>query len=145
MPTETSTVYLDRLLENSWIDMSESFVWDEQSVTVQDVKDFLFAKKDGTKIPYGDNWQHPHGKKDKNFHISRVAYFVQHPEEITGIDVDNVCDNGYITSVTIVTDGRHRLMAAYIAGLKYVEINYSGRMDVLEYLMGIRDEEDLED
>lgn len=140
----TDTIILDRLIKSARIDFSKLFVWGER-VTVQEVEEFLSTRKIGTKIPYGDNHKHIPDIKEKGYHISRVAYFVQHPEEITDIDVDNQCIGMYITSRAIVTDGWHRLMAAYILGLKTIEANYGGRVDILEYLQGLRSEEDLED
>lgn len=138
------TIILDRLIKSARINSSKLFVWGEP-VTTQDVKDFLSTGKHGTEIPYGNNHNMIPDVKDKDYHISRVAYFVQHPEEITDIDVDNQCIGMHITSRAIVTDGWHRLMAAYILGLETIEVNYGGRVDVLEYLQGLRNEEDLED
>lgn len=140
----TDTIILDRLVENAGIDFTEPFVWDNQPVTVQDVKDFLSVGGTGTEIPYGNNHNMIPDIKDKDYHISRVAYFVQHPKEITGIDVDNQCVGMYITPRAVVTDGWHRLMAAYILGLKTIDVNYGGRVDVLEYLQGLRSEESFE-
>ena len=141
----TGRIFVDRLIENANIDFSKPFVWDNQPVTVQEVKDYLSAGEIGTDIPYGDGCKYMLDKKDKSYHISRVAYFVQHPKEITDIDIDNKCEQMYITSTAVVVDGWHRLMAAYILGLKTIDVNYGGRDDVLEYLKGLRDEEDLED
>ena len=140
----TDTIILDCLVENAGIDFTEPFVWDNQPVTVQDVKDFLSAGETGTEIPYGNNHNMIPDIRDKDYHISRVAYFVQHPKEITDIDVDNQGVGMYITPRAIVTDGWHRLMAAYILGLKTIDVNYGGRVDVLEYLQGLRSEENLE-
>ena len=49
----------------------------------EEVKDFLSAGRIGTDIPYGDGCKYMPDNKDKSYHISRVAYFVQHPKEIT--------------------------------------------------------------
>lgn len=139
----TDTILLDRLLTNANIRLSEPFVWDSNCITIKDVKDFISAGNTGTDIPYGDAYKHPADNKDKDYHISRVAYFVQHPDEICDIDIDNLCVHNHITSTAIITDGWHRLMAACILGIKTINVNYGGRTDVLEYLQGLRDKYDL--
>lgn len=135
------TVYLDRLIETSDIDMNDDsyFTWDGHSITIDDVKNYLSTGQQGTDQPYGDRFKHFPKQHDKLYHIQRVAWFVQHPEEIKGIAVDNRCEGMfYILPETIIDDGFHRIMAAYICGLEKVKIVYSGRIDVLNYLKGRR-------
>ena len=134
------TVYLDRLIETSGIDMSDDsdFEWDGHKVTIADVRKYLHTGQQGTNKPYGDTFKYLPTPQDKLYHIQRIAWFVQHLEEIQGISVDNRCDGWYILPNTIIDDGWHRILAAYIYGLAKVKINYGGRKDILNYLKGRR-------
>ena len=40
----------------------------------------------------------------------------------------------------IIIDGRHRVAAGILIGLKTVKIEYGGRSDIEDYLMGISEE-----
>lgn len=135
-----NTVYFDRLLKSANIS-SRSFKWDGAIVTEEDVNEYLKNGGTGTSEPYGDTYKHPvKESKDKLFHVSRVAWFVLHPEEITGIEVDNQVsyDSRYILPNAEIVDGWHRILAAKILGLEKVKIHYSERIDVLNYLRGNR-------
>lgn len=136
-----NSIYFDRLIQNAEINFEKGFCWDGFYITEKDVIHYIQNGGKGTSEPYGDTWKHPVMKsKDKMFHISRVAWFVLHPEEIKGIEIDNevTCDGRGILPKTIIVDGWHRVLAAKIIGLKKIKVNYSGRIDVLRYLQGKR-------
>lgn len=94
--------------------------------------------------PYGDEWNHPVlEEKPLDWHIGRVVYFIKHPYEIKGIEIDNKCSNGSILPIPVIVDGWHRYIAArwlYKQGqIEKVSCLYGGRMDVLAYLKGETD------
>lgn len=73
------------------------------------------------------------------YHLGRIAYFVReirkgHP--IDPVEVDNACFGNSISSSPILVDGHHRLAAALLLKRERVEVSYSGRVDVLEWLRG---------
>lgn len=134
-----TTILLDRLIENACIDMKKPFVWDNHKVSISDVKQYLNQGGKGNPEPYGDMFLFQHKViESKEFHVARVAYFVQTPSEIKGLSVDNDCYGYNIYPKAVVIDGWHRLMAAYILGMEKIKVNYGGRMDVLRYLQGKR-------
>lgn len=135
------TVLTKRLFELSGLNLSEEnshFAWDGELITVKDVVDYLEAGKNGTAKPYGDTWRFPPVMQNKEYHVSQVAYFVQNPSKITGIEVGNPWYN-FGGCQTVIVDGYHRLMAAYISGLDKIKIRYGGRRDVENYLKGKRE------
>lgn len=91
--------------------------------------------------PYGDTWKHPVlGQRSRDWHIGRIIYYINHPNEIKDIEIDNACSNGLILPQPFIVDGWHRFAAArwlYDQGkLNKIHCRYGGRMDVLEYLQG---------
>lgn len=131
-----NTIYLDRLIENAGICFDDGFCWDGSYVTEADVIRYIKEGGQGTDEPYGDTWKYPAYPKNKDYHISRVAWFVLHPSEINGIEIDNevTYDGRYILPKVILVDGWHRIMAAKIANVQKIKANYGGRQDVLRYL-----------
>lgn len=94
---------------------------------------------------YGDTWKHPVIEhKSRDWHIGRILYFINHSNEIKDIEIDNECSGGYILPRPVIVDGWHRYVAAkwlFAQGiLSEIHCNYSGRIDVLEYLQGKTDE-----
>lgn len=82
---------------------------------------------DGTR-PEEDEW-----------HYGRVRFFVDElnaGKTLDPIVVDNRCDRGHIYPEPIVIDGHHRLCAVKVSGVRTVPANYSGRVDLLDYLTG---------
>ena len=44
-------------------------------------------------LPDNQTWKHPVSKqRSRKWHIGRIIYFINHPEEIRDIGIDNVCD-----------------------------------------------------
>lgn len=126
----------DDAVDNTNVD--NPFCWDGHHISQQDIKDYLYNGNKGTNIPYGDTWKYLPKSESKEYHISRVAYFVQHPNEIKGLDIDNKCNGYEICPVPVIIDSWHRLLAAYILGMEKIKVNYGGRKDVEDYLKGRR-------
>lgn len=79
-------------------------------------------------------------KPEENWHIRRILYFVNHPQEIKNIELDNESSTFDILPVPIIIDGYHRWMAARylyeLGSLHKIHCLYAGREDVLDYLKG---------
>lgn len=134
-------VLLDRLVEMSEIDQNDVFNWPGASPI--SLEDILTAKSSGTlgsSEPYGDTWRYPvKNTRDKQYHISRIIHFIDNPNEIHGIEVDNSCDGNRILPRCEIIDGWHRIAAAVILKLQKININYGGRSDVEDYISGKTD------
>lgn len=91
--------------------------------------------------PYGDTWKYPVTEhKSREWHIGRIIYFINHPDEIKDVEIDNECNGSYILPRPIIVDGWHRYAAArwlYSQGKLFkIHCKYGGRIDILEYLQG---------
>ncbi|MED2945384.1 hypothetical protein P4284_23755 [Bacillus swezeyi] len=84
--------------------------------------------------PYGDLDNTANLEWGKIEHLRRILYFVENPNEIKGIQLDNEIFNDYILPKPIIVDGNHRMFAALHLNFKYVHCRYGGRKDVLDYL-----------
>lgn len=67
-------------------------------------------------------------------HVRRVIYFINHPNEIKNISIDNYCISNHIMPAPIIEDGNHRVLAAMCLRMKHIECEYGGRVDILDYL-----------
>lgn len=56
--------------------------------------------------------------------------------KIDPLSIDNECNGLNILPKPILTDGHHRYLAHLFLGHEKMEIEYSGRMDILTYLIG---------
>ncbi len=132
-------VLFDRLIDMSGIDAKEKWDWsDSQPFFLEDVLKEKERGLIGTKTPYGDTWKHPVKKPcDKKYHMARIIYFMENPQEITGIEVDNLCAYNSILPGCVIIDGWHRIAAGILIGLKRINIEYGGRSDVEDYIKGI--------
>lgn len=134
-------VLFDRLIDMACVNPDEIWAWpDAEPITLQDVIDAKAKGVSGNAEPYGDIWKHPvKESRDKEYHVARIIYFMDHPEEISGIEIDNPCvDHGILPGCEIV-DGWHRIAAAILLSLQKVSISYGGRADVEDYLSGKTD------
>lgn len=91
--------------------------------------------------PYGDTWKYPVTEhKSREWHIGRIIYFINHPDKIKNVEIDNECNGSYILPRSIIVDGWHRYAAArwlYSRGKLFkIHCKYGGRIDILEYLQG---------
>lgn len=132
-------IRIDRLIEFlptkywSW-DGAKKIYLDDISVAIQKALPEISS-------PYGDTWKYPVTEhKSREWHIGRIIYFINHPDEIKDIEIDNECNGGYILPRPIIVDGWHRYAAArwlYSQGkLIKIHCKYGGRIDILEYLQG---------
>ena len=132
-------IKLDKLIE---FIPSEHWSWDESGeIDMEDISIALCNGVDEVPEPYGDEWEHPVlEQKSREWHIGRILYFINHPNEIRDIQIDNQCSYGYILPQPIIIDGWHRYAAARWLydqdRLSEIHCRYGGRMDVLEYLQG---------
>jgi hypothetical protein len=85
------SVMLDRLLKSARIEPEYGIEWNNgEPVSLQMIRE---AVNNGTKEAseaFGDQWKYL-VKEDRNndYHIARIIYFINHPEDINGIEVDN--------------------------------------------------------
>lgn len=136
-------IMIDRLAdffpENHW-------AWNgEETVTLDDITKAIANAHSEENQPYG-NAQKPIDidVKPTEWHIGRIIYFINHQDEIRDIEVDNVCNGGYICPIPVIIDGNHRFIAAMWLHKKgkmdKVYCQYGGRTDLLDYLTGDSDE-----
>lgn len=128
-------VSLQRLLDTSTADID---IWKWPKSDAFTLEEVVVAKNNGVigdASPFGDTWKYlVREDRAKDYHIARIIYFIDHPEEITDIEVDNPCiDHGILPGCEII-DGYHRLAAAIILKLDSIDINYGGREDILNYI-----------
>lgn len=135
-------VLFDRLVNMACIEPDKTWNWpDAQPITLQDVINAKSKGVSGNAEPYGDVWKHPVKKsRNKEYHVARIIYFMNHPEEISGIEVDNPCIDDMILPGCEIVDGWHRIAAAIILNLQNISISYGGRSDVEDYISGKTDE-----
>lgn len=135
-------IRIDKLIEFLPV---EHWSWDEiGEVNLDDIS--MAMREDVSEIsePYGDTWEHPIlEQKSREWHIGRIIYFINHPNEIRDIEIDNECSDGFILPQPFIVDGWHRYAAArwlYDQGeLSEIHCIYGGRVDILEYLQGKAD------
>ena len=123
----------------------DEWTWnDGQPIYLKDITAAIIDHHPEEAEPYGDTYKHPFETKSNDWHIGRVIYYINHPEEILGIELDNPCFENMILPQIFVVDGNHRWMAArwlYEKGmLDEICCTYGGRIDVLEYLKGVIEE-----
>lgn len=77
----------------------------------------------------------------RDWHIGRIIYFIQNPEEIIPIEMDNKCSYNYkyFYPIPLIYDGNHRFLAKVYLKHKTIKAYYSGRIDLLDYLTGKTD------
>lgn len=136
-------IRIDRLIEFL---PEEYWEWDESgNINLDDISIGIHEAIPEISEPYGDTWEHPVLEhKTREWHIGRIVYFINHPEEIRGIEIDNLCSGGFILPVPVIVDGWHRYAAARWLydqeKLNEIHCRYDGKVDVLEYLQGKTDE-----
>lgn len=124
----------------------DGWCWNEnEPVKLDDIEKAMNDKQKEEAQPFGDTFKHLcMENKLTDWHIGRVIYFINHPEEIRDIEIDNLCIDNYILPSPIIVDGNHRFMAAMWLsdrGLKQkIHCRYGGRLDLLDYLSGKSDE-----
>lgn len=135
-------ILIDRLSEFFPVD---SWQWNKgEVITLDDITCAIHEAQMEESEPFGDTFKHIRMEsKSTEWHIGRIIYFINHPEEIRNIQLDNVCYNGRIFPIPTIIDGNHRFMAAMWLHdqcmMDKVHCEYAGRLDVLEYLTGEND------
>ncbi len=124
---------------------NEYWSWDETGkIDLNDISTAFREAVSEIAEPYGDTGEHPvQERKSREWHIGRILYFINHPDEIRNIEIDNECSGGFILPQPIIVDGWHRYAAArwlFDQGrLTDIHCRYGGRTDVLEYLQSKTD------
>lgn len=98
------------------IDRLSKFVFDvgfswgtRELVTLEDISLAITLGIDEEKMPFGDARKSSLiENKSKEWHIKRILYFINHPNEIKNIDIDNLCDEYKILPIPLIIDGNHR-------------------------------------
>lgn len=132
-------IRIDRLIEFL---PTEYWSWDgTEKIYLDDISAAIQKTLPEVSSPYGDTWKYPVTKrKTREWHIGRIIYFINHPDEIKDVEIDNECNGGYILPCPIIVDGWHRYAAArwlYSQGKLFkIHCRYGGRIDILEYLQG---------
>lgn len=132
-------IFIERLIE---FFPKEYWEWDDTGkINLEDMSVAMHEGIPEIPDPYGDTWEYPVlEQKIREWHIGRILYFINHPNEICDIEIDNECNNGYILPQPVIVDGWHRYAAArwlFDQGkLVTIHCRYGGRMDILEYLKG---------
>jgi hypothetical protein len=73
-------------------------------------------------------------------HAARIRYLLSSASELERpIEVDCRCSHHYILALPVIVDGWHRLHAHWHLGRPTIQAHFSGRLDLLEYLVGRTD------
>jgi len=129
---EIDYVKVSRLKE--WHDFD--FCWNGISVSLKDVDEYMRRKKKVYNLDCCDVY---YLEWSKTNHLERIAYFIDYPEKITPINLDNECSRMNIFPIPIIVDGRHRFMASIYREDEIIPAYYCGLLSVLEYLTGKSD------
>lgn len=79
--------------------------------------------------------------EDDVYNFGRVIYFIDQIKAgivIDPIALDCVCNNGRVYPEPLIIDGWHRFAAHVIAKAPTIRASFSGRVDLLDYLIGKR-------
>ncbi len=120
------------------------FGWNEgEIISLSDISKAVLDMQSEENEPFGNGTTDSFidiKSKSTKWHIGRVLYFINHPDEIVNIDVDNLCAGLDILPIPIITDGNHRFVAAiYLHSqgkMNMVHCRYGGRIDLLNYFRG---------
>ena len=132
-------IRIDRLIEFL---PTKYWSWDgAKKIYLDDISAAIQKALPEISSPYGDTWKYPVTEhKSREWHIGRIIYFINHPDEIKDVEIDNECNGSYILPRPIMVDGWHRYAAArwlYSRGKLFkIHCKYGGRIDILEYLQG---------
>lgn len=136
-------ILIERLSE--FYAMGENREWNEgEVISLYDISEKYYDEVDHEVSEFfGDTKKYiVFEPKSKEWHIGRIIYFINHPDEIKNIEIDNACINGDILPLPIIIDGHHRFAAAqwlqHKGKMCRIHCLYGGRIDVLEYLQGKR-------
>lgn len=125
-------IKIDRLFK----DLAEDFEWNlSERVKLEDVEQALKKGQPEETNPFNPNVSMPY-----KWHIGRIIYFINHPDEIENIIIGNVHSDNYCFPTSLIIEGYHRFFAAVWLNMnnKLTEVycSYKGRDDVFFYLNG---------
>lgn len=127
-------IRMDRLINC----LQEDFEWNDNEVlNINDITDAIENGQSEETEPFNPNIPMPYG-----WHIGRIIYFINHPEEIEFVDIGNVDEGEFLLPTPMIIEGNHRFLAARWLftydedKIKEIYCSYKGRKDVLEYLTG---------
>lgn len=121
--------------------LGTQFNWNGYNVTLSDIEDYMNSNHPEIKTVFCDVNNMTPEIKNKEWHLGRIKYIINHPKEIDPIFVDNrVGDYGNIYAIPVIDDGHHRYLALTYLNQDMIKIYYCGRKDLLEYLKGDIDE-----
>lgn len=87
----------------------KSFEWNaNEPITLDDVQFAINHHLSEMAIPFGDTFKYPPKKRTSQWHIRRILYFVNHPQEIKNIELDTESSTFDILPIPIIIDGYHR-------------------------------------
>ncbi len=125
---EESLISMNRLKEY----IALPFYWNSIKISLKDIENYIHQRKqkcynlDCCDL-YMDEW-------NKQDHIERILYFIDYPEKITPIYIDNKCVDNQILPIPMITDGQHRYIASIYRKEEYIPVIYNGLTELLEYL-----------
>ena len=95
-------IRIDRLIDFT---PSEYWEWDDcGKIDLDDISIGIHECITEISEPYGDTWNHPVlERRSRDWHIGRIIYFINHPEEIKDIEIDNECIDNYILPSAVDT------------------------------------------
>lgn len=116
--------------------VSFPFYWDNVEIREEDLTEL--ESVDEVTTPFSDSpvKRLIEGIKPKEWHLGRIKFFINNPEKISPIDIDNVCTKWGIIGLPIIVDGNHRFLASLIRGDHTIPAYYSGLISTLDYLTG---------
>jgi len=126
--TNSNLISIKRLKEY----IALPFYWNDIKISLKDIENYICRVKqkcynmDCCDV-YMDEW-------NKRDHIERILYFIDHPEKITPIYIDNKCIDSQVLPIPMITDGQHRYIASVYRKEKYILAEYSGLSELLDYL-----------
>lgn len=143
---DNDIILLDRLVSNLDINLDLIMQWNKGDPIKKE--SIYLAQKEGAEpepTPFGHmHYNNDIKERSNDWHIRRILYFMEYPEFIKNIELDNQCYGMYISPKVVLIDGWHRLIAAILLKLEYIQVQYGGRLDLLKYLSGDTDIEPLE-
>lgn len=125
-------IKIDRLFK----DLPENFEWNlNERVKLEDIEQALKKGQLEETNPFNPNVPMPY-----KWHIGRIIYFINHPDEIEYIIIENVHSDSYCFPTPLIVEGYHRFFAAVWLHMnnKLTEVYcfYKGRSDIFFYLNG---------
>ena len=123
----------------------DNWQWNKgEVISFNDIAYAIHKAQPEESEPFEDQWKHFCMKtRSTKWRIGRILYFINHPEEIKDVEIDNLYSGEYIFPVPVIIDGNHRLMAAiWLASqgkMNKIHCIYGGRIDLLDYLTGKTD------